>query len=152
MFEIKNPKEYGVLYARVAFPKDHRLYWLNHAFTGAMTKDLRDEMFGLADRINDTFKDDIIIPMDRRLMPGCITKPEAIDEIAQAIFDGMEQVYKKLTGDENVIRLVYSVGEMSSDYIENRVKTTHEVGPFPIMVKVGRTLDNEKYVPGIFRV
>jgi len=31
----------------------------------------------------------IVVPMDKRIMPGCVTKPEAIEEVAKSIYDGM---------------------------------------------------------------
>ena len=154
-------KEYGVLYAKVVFPKTHRLHWLSHCFiTNILPKGLREEIKKLSIEINTKYKDVIIVPMDNRIMPGCITKPESIDEVAKAIYDGMLNVFKKITDEDNCIRLVYGVGEMDSDWIENKVETTHEVGSYPIMVKIGHFLDygvvgkRSKFTfePGIFKV
>ena len=37
--------EYGILYAKVVFPSNHRLYWLNHCFlTNILPKDLQEEI------------------------------------------------------------------------------------------------------------
>ena len=147
--------------SKVGFPKTHRLHWLSHCFiTNILPKGLREEIKKLSIEINTKYKDVIIVPMDNRIMPGCITKPESIDEVAKAIYDGMLNVFKKITDEDNCIRLVYGVGEMDSDWIENKVETTHEVGSYPIMVKIGHFLDygvvgkRSKFTfePGIFKV
>jgi hypothetical protein len=83
-------KEYGVLYAKVCVPKDNRFHWLGHCgLFNILPKDLREEIILLADRINSKYKDSIILPMDKRIMPGCTTTPEVIEEVAKDIFDGM---------------------------------------------------------------
>ena len=145
-------KEYGILYAKVCFPKEHRLNWLGHCgIFDILPKDLKDEIIKLSNHINQKWEDVIIVPMDKKVMPGIITKPESIEEVAKDIFEGMNQMIEKLTGDKNCIRLVWGIGEMDQDWIENETTSTHEVGNFPIMVKVGRTLDHG-WEPGIFKV
>ena len=154
-------KEYGVLYAKVVFPSNHRLSWLNHCFiTNILPKDIQDGIRKLSNNINKRYKDVIIVPMDNRIVPGCITKPESIEIVAKDIFDGMNLLFKKISGDDNCIRLVYGVGEMDSDWIENETTSAHEVGSFPMMVKIGHFLDYGKigkkgsftYEPGMFKV
>ena len=155
-------KEYGILYARVVFPTEHRLNWLSHCnIPTLLPKDLQEETKLLSSEINSKFKDVIIIPMDNSIIPGCVTKPEAVEEVANAIYQGMLSMFKKLSGDDNCIRLVYGVGELPEEHLENEVESTHEVDSFPIMIKVGhfldygpggkqsRKLDN---TPGIFKV
>ena len=79
-------KEYGILYAKVCFPKDHRLHWLGHCgIFNILPKDLKDEIIKLSNHINQKWKDIIV------------------------------------------------------------------VGNFPIMIKVGRTVDHG-WEPGMFRV
>jgi len=98
--------------------------------------------------------------MDKRIMPGCTTTPEAIDEVAKSIYDGMNEMMEKLTGQTNTIRLVYGIGELEEDWIET-VESTHEIGGYPIMIKIGHFLDhghagkksgNYCYDPGLYRV
>lgn len=138
-------KEYSLIYARVAFPKKHKLEWLNYcALTNILPKDLQFEIKSLSDRINREFKDDIIIPMDNRINPGCVTTPESCDKISKEIFDGMNNIFKKLTGDDNVIRLVYGVDEMDEKWI-NKMTTAHEIGNCKLTVTIGHFLD---YGPG----
>jgi hypothetical protein len=55
---------------------------------------------------------------------------------------------EKLTGESNCIRLVYGVGELP---VCNVKETTHQIGSFPLMIKVGRSLDHGTE-PGIFKV
>jgi predicted RNase H-like HicB family nuclease len=43
----------------------------------------------------------IVVPVDKKIIPGCVTKPESIDEVAKSIYDGMNQMIEKLTGEKN---------------------------------------------------
>lgn len=154
-------KEYGILYAKVVFPENHKLRWLSHCGMGVelLPKDLTKELITLVDEINTKYKDVIVIPMDYRIMPGCTTKPEAIEEVAKDIYDGMNGMIEKLTGEKNTIRLVYGIGELDEE-IENE-ESTHYIGTYPIMIKIGHFLDYGSagkkshtycYEPGIFKV
>lgn len=154
-------KEYGILYVKVVMPEDSRFRWLTHCGMGVdiLPKDLKKELITLVDRINTEYKDVIVIPMDYRIMPGCTTKPEAIDDVAKSIYDGMNEMIEKLTGEKNTIRLVYGVGELGKD-VENE-ESTHYIGAYPIMIKIGHFLDfgnaGKKsgiysYEPGMFKV
>jgi hypothetical protein len=155
-------KEYGILYAKVVFPSNHRLYWLNHCFlTNILPKDLQEEIKKLSTDINSKYKDSIIVPMDNSIIPGCVSKPESIEGIANDIYQGMLDIFKRLTGDENCIRLVYGIGEVNEDHMENHVKSAHQVGSFPIMIKIGHFLDygpggkkskKSDHTPGMFKV
>jgi hypothetical protein len=99
--------------------------------------------------------------MDNSIIPGCVSKPESIEGIANDIYQGMLDIFKRLTGDENCIRLVYGIGEVNEDHMENHVKSTHQVGSFPIMIKIGHFLDygpggkkskKSDHTPGMFKV
>ncbi len=154
--------EYGILYAKVVVPEGNKLRWLSHCGLGVdiLPKDLQKELISLVDKINTQYKDVIVIPMDKRIMPGCTTKPEAVEEVAKAIYDGMNQIIEKLTGQTNTIRLVYGVGELPENWMDS-VTSTHEIGGFPIMIKIGHFLDYGQagkksgdycYEPGLFKV
>jgi len=154
--------EYGILYAKVTFPINHKLSWLNHCFlTDILPKDLQNEIKKLSTEINLKYKDYIIIPMDNRIIPGCVSKPEMIEEIANEIYQGMLNIFKKIAGEENCIRLVYGIGDIDQDHLENNVTSAHEIGNYPIMIKIGHFLDygpagkksgKNDYTPGIFKV
>jgi abortive infection bacteriophage resistance protein len=156
-------KEYGILYARVVAPEGNKLRWLSHCGLSVdiLPKDLKKELLSLVNRINTEYKDVIVVPVDKKIIPGCVTKPESIDEVAKSIYDGMNQMIEKLTGEKNTIRLVYGVGDLDEDWIENNTKSAHEIGNFPIMVKIGHFFDfgpdGKKsgtfcYEPGLFKV
>lgn len=148
---IENPKEYGVIYAQAVFPKGHKMEWLRYcAMTNILPKELQVEIKELSTYINTKYKDVIVIPMDNRVVPGCTTTPEAIDEVAKEIYDGMSKIFKKLLNEDNCVRLSYGVGEMDEKHIKT-CKSTHEIGHFPIMVKVGRFLDSS-VEPGMFKL
>lgn len=135
-------ESYGVLYAKTCFPKTHKLNWISYCnMFILLPKDLQSEVSSLSESINTKYKDVIIVPMDKSIIPGCVTKPEAIEEVAKAIYDGMNAIFNRLVGESDVIRLVYGIGEMNKDWIEKETTTTHEIGNFPIMVKVGHFLD-----------
>lgn len=143
-------KEYGVLYAKVCVPRENKIHWLGHcAMYNILPKDLKREIKILSENINKKYKDSIVIPMDKRIMPGITTNPEVIEQVAQDIFDGMNLMMEKITGDTNCIRLVWGIGEMDEE-IEDR-ESSHMIGNYPIMIKVGQTLDNG-WKPGIFKV
>lgn len=144
-------KEYGVVYAKSAFPKGHKLEWLNYcALTNILPKDIQIEIKELSTYINDKYKDVIIVPMDNRIVPGCISTPESIDDIAKDIYDGMNNIFKKLIDEGNRVRLVYGVGEIHESHIVD-CDSAHEVGNYPIMIKVGRTLDSSNE-SGLYKV
>jgi len=143
-------KEYGVLYAKVCVPRENKIHWLGHcAMYNILPKDLKREIKILSENINKKYKDSIVIPMDKRIMPGITTNPEVIEQVAQDIFDGMNLMMEKITGDMNCIRLVWGIGEMDEE-IEDR-ESSHMIGNYPIMIKVGQTLDHG-WKPGIFKV
>lgn len=142
-------KEYGVVYAQVILPKEHKLQWLKHcALTNILPKDLQSEIKELSTKINNKYKDSIIIPMDSRIMPGCTTTPEMVEKVSTDIYNGMNNIFRKLINEDNCIRLVYGVGEMPEEIDE--ISSTHEIGNYPIIVKVGRYLDSSDKV-GMFK-
>lgn len=145
-------KEYGVLYLKVWFPAGHKYEWLRHCvLTKMLPIELQLEISNLSKEINEKYKDDIIIPMDNSIHPGCVTTKESVEEIAKSIYDGFLNIFNKLTGEDNCVILVYGVGDMDQYNIENKYKSTHEVEYYPIMIKVGRYLDGLKE-PGIYKV
>lgn len=155
-----NMKEYGILYSKTVFPKENKLYWLNFCHLSILPKDLEEEIKNLSIEINLKYKDVIVVPMDNSIIPGCVTLPEAIKEVSNSIYQGMLNIFKRLSGDENCIRLVYGVGELPEEYMKS-IKSTHEIESFPIMIKIGHFLDyglggkecgKIDYTPGIFKV
>lgn len=159
---IENPKQYGVMYAAPAFPKEHKLQWLNYAF-GQMPKDLSKKIEELSSYINDKFSDKIIIPFDNSIKPGIVCEPDYIEDIANLTYNSFNQIFKELTGDEDCYAVVWSIGEMpqpeeiirQATFIQ-KIPTLHHIGPYPVLVKVGQKLtevtSSSGAKPGIFKV
>lgn len=154
---MENPIEYGVLYAKPSFPKGHKLEWLNYAF-GQMTKDLSDKIKELIGHLNNKYSDKIIIPLDYNTMPGLVCEPDVIEEIANLVYNGYNQIFEELIGESNCYVVVWSIGDMEQpgELIRQgtRVKdipTLHNIDPYDLVTKVGRKLDSTKE-PGIYRV
>jgi hypothetical protein len=156
MDENKKVMEYGILYGKPNFPSDHKLRWLNYAI-GQMPKDLSDKVKELSESVNSKYSDRIIIPLDNKIYPGIVCEPDVIEEIANFVFNEFNLIFKELTGDEGVYKVVWSIGKM--DEVEEIIKqstrvsktpTLHHLNPYPVIVKVGRFID--KAESGIFKV
>lgn len=150
-------KEYGIFYAKPLFPRGHKLEWLNHAF-GQMPKDLSEMIKDLAKSINEEYSDNIIIPLDNNTTPGIVTEPEVIEEVANLVYDGFNQIFNDLVGESNCYVLVWSIGEMGdpNEIIKQstRIKdipTLHNVEQYPVLIKVGNKINSIKE-PGIYKV
>jgi hypothetical protein len=139
-------KEYGIFYLKTVFPRGHKLEWLNYLhIQNRIPKDLLDEIKLVSNEINS--KKGIIIPMDKSIDPGCVTTPETIEQIANEVYQKFCDIFEKLTGDKDCIRLVWGIGEIKNVDQD----TTHHLNSYPIVVKVGRLLDSSKK-SGIFNV
>ena len=137
--------EYGVIYTKIC-PKDGVPGdWIKYChIISATPKSFQENVATISEDINERFKDDIVIPMDVDVHPGCTTKPEKVREIAEE----MHRLYSEMCirqGIPDSVRTAYTIGE-----IENVNKTsTHElVGQ--TMVKF-RFLD-ESDEPGIYEI
>lgn len=155
-----NPKEYGILYAKPQFPKGNKLEWLNYAFLHIqkMPKDLSQRVEEFVSHINNKYSDKIIIPLDYATQPGLVCEPDVIEEIANLVYEGFNQIIKDLTGVENSYVLVWSIGEMEQpEELIRQCKrisddmTLHHIDPYNVVVKVGHKLDSTKE-PGIYKV
>lgn len=139
--------EYGVIYIKIC-PKDGTPGdWIKYCqILSGTPKSFQINTKSIADDINSKYSNDIVIPMDVDVHPGCTTTPEKVEEIATDMYNQFCELAER-QGIPNSIRCVYSVGEMDKvDY-----ESTHYLPPYPVMVKVGRFLD-ESDEPGIFKV
>jgi hypothetical protein len=139
--------EYGVIYIKIC-PKDGTPGdWIKYCQVLSGTpKSFQINSKAIADDINSKYSNDIVIPMDVDVHPGCTTTPEKVEEIATDMYNQFCELAER-QGIPNSIRCVYSVGEMEKvDY-----ESTHYLPPYPVMVKVGRFLD-ESDEPGIFKI
>lgn len=139
--------EYGVIYIKVCPKKGTTGEWIRYCqILSATPKSFQQNVAEISNDINTKYSDSIVIPMDIDVHPGCTTKPESVEEIATDMYNQFSELAER-QGVPNSIRCVYSVGEMDNvDY-----ESTHYLPPYPVMVKVGRFLD-ESYEPGIYKI
>jgi hypothetical protein len=137
--------EYGVIYIKIC-PKGSG-EWIKHCHILSSTPmSFQKNVLEIANSINSKYSTDIVIPMDIDVHPGCTTTPESVEEVATDMYNQFCELAER-QGVPNSIRCVYSVGEMDNvDY-----ESTHYLPPYPVMVKVGRFLD-ESYEPGIYKI
>ena len=139
--------EYGVIYIKVCPKKGTPGEWIRYCqILSATPKSFQKNAENIANNINTKYSDNIIIPMDIDVHPGCTTTPEVVEEVATDMYNQFCELAER-QGVPNSIRCAYSVGEMDNvDY-----ESTHYLPSYPVMVKVGRFLD-ESDEPGIFKI
>lgn len=137
--------DYGVIYIKICPSGGGEWIKYCHILSSTPTS-FQQNVRDIANDINSKYSDDIIIPMDITVHPGCTTTSEKVEEIATDIYNQFLELADR-QGIPNSIRCVYSVVEMDNvDY-----ESTHYLPPYPVMVKVGRFLD-ESYEPGIYKI
>ena len=139
--------EYGVIYIKICPKEGTPGEWIKYCqILSATPKSFQKNAEDIANDINTKYSDSIVIPMDIDVHPGCTTTPESVEEVATDMYNQFCELAER-QGVPNSIRCVYSVGEMDNvDY-----ESTHYLPPYPVMVKVGRFLD-ESYEPGIYKI
>ena len=139
--------EYGVIYIKICPKEGTPGEWIKYCqILSATPKSFQKNAEDIANDINTKYSDSIVIPMDIDVHPGCTTTPESVEEVATDMYNQFSELAER-QGVPNSIRCVYSVGEMDNvDY-----ESTHYLPPYPVMVKVGRFLD-ESYEPGIYKI
>ena len=139
--------EYGVIYIKVCPKEGTPGEWIKYCqILSATPKSFQKNAEDIANDINTKYSDSIVIPMDIDVHPGCTTTSESVEEVATDMYNQFSELAER-QGVPNSIRCVYSVGEMDNvDY-----ESTHYLPPYPVMVKVGRFLD-ESYEPGIYKI
>ena len=139
--------EYGVIYIKVC-PKDGTTGdWIKYCRILSDTpKSFQNNSKEIANYINTKYSDDILIPMDVDVHPGCTTTPEKVDEIATDMYNQFCELAEG-QGIPNSIRCVYSIVELENVDKES----THHLISYPVMIKIGRFLD-ESDEPGIYKI
>lgn len=137
--------DYGVIYIKICPSGGGEWIKYCHILSSTPTS-FQQNVRDIANNINSKYSDDIIIPMDITVHPGCTTKSEKVEEIATDIYNQFLELADR-QGIPNSIRCVYSVGELSN--ID--VKSTHHLGPDEVMVKLGRYLDSSDE-SGIYKI
>jgi hypothetical protein len=139
--------EYGVIYIKICPKKGTPGEWIRYCHILSSTpKSFQKNAEDIANNINTKYSDSIVIPMDIDVHPGCTTTPESVEEVATDMYNQFCDLAER-QGVPNSIRCVYSVGELSNVEVDS----THHLGNYEVMVRVGRFLD-ESDEPGIFRV
>lgn len=147
--------ECGVIYIRVCPPKGSPAEWLRYCHIISFApKSFQQNISHIANDINSKYSDGIIIPMDTMIHPGCTTKPEIVDEVANDMYNQYCEMMDR-QGIPDSVRCVYSVGELDDEQM-NDVKSTHrlyggESGYDKVMLKIGRFLDESDEI-GIFKI
>ena len=142
---LNQNKEYGVIYIKVCPTGNGE--WVKYChFLSETPKSFQQNVETIANDINKKYSEDIVIPMDIDVHPGCTTKPEKVDEIAQDMYNQFSEL-AEIQGIPNSIRCVYSIGELENVNKES----THHLIAYPVMIKIGRFLD-ESDEPGIYKI
>ena len=136
---------YGIVYIKICPKEGTPGDWIKYChLLSATPMSFQKNVSEIAADINFRYMDDIVIPMDVDVHPGCVTKPERVKEIAEEMYSKFSEMAER-QGIPNSIRCVYSVGEMEKvDY-----DSAHYLPAYPVMVEVGRFLDSSDE-PGIF--
>lgn len=135
--------EYGVMYIKIV-SGDEKLSWLQYCYIfGALPKQIQRGIKEITDRLNEKYKDDLVIPLTYSAQNGCVVNYKQVYRISNDLyyeyFDMLKDISDKLS-----VRLVYSIGEIDNI----NVKSIHEVDNDDVMVRIGQFLD--KYnLPGI---
>lgn len=139
--------DYGIIYIKICPPKGSPGEWIKYCHIFSSTpKSFQQNVKLIVNDINTKYQDDIIIPMDISVHPGCVTTPESVEVIANDIYNQYLDMVDR-QGIPNSVRCVYSIGELSNI----NVKSTHNLGNDDVMVKLGRYLDSSDEI-GLFKV
>ncbi len=139
--------EYGVIYIKICPKEGTPGEWIKYCqILSATPKSFQKNAENIANNINTKYSDNIIIPMDIDVHPGCTTTPEVVEEVATDMYNQFCELAER-QGVPNSIRCAYSVGELSNVEVDS----THHLGNDEVMVRVGRFLD-ESDEPGIYKI
>lgn len=139
--------KYGVIYVKICPPKGHNAEWIKYCHNLSSTPtSLQSNIKQIVNHINSKYEDDIVIPMDITVHPGCTTNSESVEKISNEIYSMYVDMMDR-QGVKDCVRCVYSIGELSNI----NVGSTHHLGPDEVMINLGRYLDSSDE-SGIFKV
>lgn len=140
--------DYGIIYIKICPKRGYSGEWIKYChMVENMPKLVQERIKILSQKINTM--EGIVIPMDEMIHPGCTTTPDAVEEIAKAMYNGYVDVFQGQLAGNNFVRCVYTIGELDFTNHNKNVTSTHNILS-PIMVYLGRQLDSSEE-PGIFR-
>ena len=138
---------YGVIYIKICPKEGTPGDWIKYChFLSETPKSFQQNVEIIANDINSKYSDEIVIPMDVDVHPGCTTTPEGVKVVAEDMYKQYSELCER-QGIPNSVRCVYSIGEME----KVNVDSTHYLLHYPVMVKICRFLD-ESDEPGIFEL
>jgi len=80
--------EYGIIYIKICPPKGSPGEWIKYCHVFSSTpKSFQENVREIANNINTKHQEDIIIPMDITVHPGCTTTSESVEEIATDMYN-----------------------------------------------------------------
>lgn len=144
--------EYGVIYLRICPPKGHPGEWIKYCHILSSTPtSFQQNVKLIVDDINSKYKEDIVIPMDLTVHPGCATKAEKVETIATDMYNQYCEMCER-QGIPNSVRCVYSVGELSDTNADSLHRVYNKKGGYDdVMVKLGTSVSGSDD-PGLFRI
>jgi len=135
----------GVIYIKICPKEGTPGDWIKYChILSATPASFQKDVTEIAADINFRHMEDIVIPMDVDVHPGCATRHEKVEEVAGEMYGRFCELAER-QGIPNSVRCVYSVGEL--DNVDK--DSIHHLIAYPAMVKIGRFLD-ESDEPGIF--
>ena len=138
---------YGVIYIKICPKEGTPGDWIKYCqIISATPKSFQLNAKEIAEDINVRYSEDIVIPMDIDVHPGCTTTAESVKVIAEDMYGQFCEMVER-QGIPNSVRCVYSIGELEKVDVDS----THHLLAYPVMVKIGRFLD-ESDEPGIFEL
>lgn len=139
--------EWGLIYIKVVPTKGSPIEWIKYCYlTELLPQSMINNTETIANDINQKYSDDIVIPMDNMIHPGCTTTPQGVEIIAADMYNQFSEMMDR-QGIPNSVRCVYSVGELSTVDVDS----VHKLGNDEVMVKLGQFLD-ESDEPGLFKI
>lgn len=139
--------EYGVIYIKVCPPLGSPFEWIRYCYLFELaSKSVKDNIAHIVNHINTKYANDIVIPMDMMIHPGCTTKPDKVEEIATEMYNEFVK-FADRQGIPDCVRCAYAIGELSDIDVES----THKLGYDKVMLRLGRFLD-ESDDPGIYKI
>lgn len=143
--------ECGIVYLKISFSKGHNLEWLNYvALTSILPKKMEIKIRDISQKINSEFGKDILVKLDSKINPGCVSTPESIEKISHRIYSEFADMMKGEGVDDSCIRCVYTVGDIPEESLKD-CRSIHSLDSFPALIRIGTFLD-ESNIPGIFKI
>jgi hypothetical protein len=136
----------GIIYIKI-LPKATSAEWIKYCnLFGALPDFFQLDIMSTVARINETFQNELIVPMYNNVHPGCIVKSEYVDIVANEVYKRFDSLMKEIL-DENCIRCVYSVGDVIDPNKDINIHYSNGKG----LIEVGNYLDSSDNI-GLYEI